>query len=235
MNFFRNFPYTKTTGISLFLHGIVIIGLGTWGFSAPVADPPAFVAVAVDIVPASVVDMGDMAKTMAEPPPPAPALVEKPAPRPAQSVPRTEPLSPALPGEAGETSVAQAVSLAPPGTAAAVSTGTGTVETTAVGKGDAATDGGGPATNANCLYGPKPTYPQAARKAGWEGAVTVRVLIDTDGSVASVSVREGSGYTILDEAAAQAVKKWRFSPAKKGGVPITSFYDIKVRFRLMDA
>jgi protein TonB len=39
----------------------------------------------------------------------------------------------------------------------------------------------------------------------------------------------------LDEAALLAVKKWHFSPAKKGGQPIASFHDVRVRFRLEDA
>jgi protein TonB len=94
---------------------------------------------------------------------------------------------------------------------------------------------GGDRTSPAYLYGSRPAYPQAARKAGWEGAVVVRALIDTAGTVASVSVKEGSGYDILDEAAVQAVKKWRYTPAKEGGVPVTSLHDIRVRFRLDEA
>ena len=63
----------------------------------------------------------------------------------------------------------------------------------------------------------------------------VRVLVDTDGSAATVTVRESSGYDLLDDSAVTAVKKWRFSPAKEGGTAIASFYDVRVRFRLEDA
>ena len=62
----------------------------------------------------------------------------------------------------------------------------------------------------------------------------VRVLLDTDGNPASVMVLETSGYEDFDTAAAQAVKKWRFSPARRGGKPVASFHDVRIRFRLYD-
>jgi protein TonB len=65
--------------------------------------------------------------------------------------------------------------------------------------------------------------------------VTVRVLVNTDGSAVSVTVRETSGHEDFDNAAAQAVKKWRFSPARRGGAPVASFHDVRVRFRLDEA
>ena len=65
--------------------------------------------------------------------------------------------------------------------------------------------------------------------------MTLRILVDTSGTPAAVTVRVGSGYEALDEAAVLAVKKWRFSPAKKGGQPIVSYHDVRVRFRLEDA
>lgn len=229
MNYFNKYPYTKATGISLLLHGIVIVCLGAFGFSTPIVQPLEVTAVEVSLVPARVIDMGDMANLTAVPTDSPPAPAEKPVPRPSE--PRAQVLPPVLPGEAGETSSG---SLAPAGrdTPAA---GSGTADTAVVGQAGSPDEDGGPSTNAGYLAGPKPAYPPAARKAGWEGAVVVRALIATDGSVAAVAVRVGSGYPILDEAAAQAVQKWRFSPARKGGRPVTGFHDVKVRFRLTDA
>jgi protein TonB len=65
--------------------------------------------------------------------------------------------------------------------------------------------------------------------------VTVRVLVGTDGDAVSVTVRVTSGHEDFDNAALQAIKKWRFSPARRGGTPVASFHDIRVRFRLEDA
>jgi protein TonB len=65
--------------------------------------------------------------------------------------------------------------------------------------------------------------------------VTVRVLVGTDGAPASVTVRATSGHEDFDSAAVQAVKKWRFSPARRGGTPVASFHDVRIRFRLDEA
>jgi protein TonB len=91
---------------------------------------------------------------------------------------------------------------------------------------------GGGGGGARLLGGANPQYPAAARKAGWEGTVLARVVIDARGKAAVVSVRQSSGYSLLDEAVRKAVKKWRFAPATQGGIPVASFHDVKVRFRL---
>jgi protein TonB len=65
--------------------------------------------------------------------------------------------------------------------------------------------------------------------------VTVRVLVGTNGTPASVTVRATSGHEDFDNAAVQAVKKWRFSPARRGVEPVASFHDVRIRFRLDEA
>jgi protein TonB len=65
--------------------------------------------------------------------------------------------------------------------------------------------------------------------------VTVRVLVGADGNPAWVTVRQTSGHGDFDSAAVQAVKKWRFSPARRGKEPVASFHDVRIRFRLDEA
>jgi protein TonB len=65
--------------------------------------------------------------------------------------------------------------------------------------------------------------------------VTVRVLVGTDGTPSSVTIRATSGHEDFDSAAVQAVKKWRFSPARRGGTLVASFHDVRIRFRLDEA
>ncbi len=77
-----------------------------------------------------------------------------------------------------------------------------------------------------------PVYPRIARESGWEGTVLVRVAVQPDGSPDSIKVRKSSGHQILDEAAVEAVKKWRFSPAKDGNIPIRSVVEIPINFDL---
>lgn len=84
------------------------------------------------------------------------------------------------------------------------------------------------------ISGPRPAYPQDARRAGQEGAVIIRVLVGTDGSAADVAVFASSGYESLDQAAVRAVKKWRFSPARNDSTAVESYYDVRIKFRLAD-
>jgi protein TonB len=93
---------------------------------------------------------------------------------------------------------------------------------------------GGEGKASGLLKGTAPRYPAAARKAGWEGLVVARVVVDTRGYAASVSIHESSGYPLLDQAVIKAVQKWIFTPATQAGKPIVSFHDVKVRFRLAD-
>jgi protein TonB len=108
------------------------------------------------------------------------------------------------------------------------------------GSGDGGDSGGGGGTgtggsgSARVLRGASPKYPAAARKAGWEGAVVVSILVDETGRAAAVTIRESSRYDSLDEAAVEAVKKWRFSPARRNGEPVASMHTVRVRFRLTD-
>lgn len=89
-----------------------------------------------------------------------------------------------------------------------------------------------PPRNPAYLHNPKPIYPMAARRAGYEGKVIVRALIQTDGSAERVEVKKSSGYELLDRAALEAVRKWRFIPAKRGSEPIVEWVDIPWIFKL---
>jgi len=89
-------------------------------------------------------------------------------------------------------------------------------------------------TKASHLSGGRPAYPYEARHASWEGTVAIRILVGTDGSPIRVAVSGSSGYSVLDEAAVQAVKNWTFSPARQGETPIESYYDVRVKFNLDD-
>lgn len=69
---------------------------------------------------------------------------------------------------------------------------------------------------------------------GWEGIVDLRVLVDARGRPADVTVVSGSGQSVLDQSAMEAVRRWKFSPAMEAGKPVTRVHDIRIRFRLDD-
>lgn len=86
-----------------------------------------------------------------------------------------------------------------------------------------------------CITRSQPPYPKEAILYGWEGSVVVRVLVGTDGLASMVTVRTSSGYKTLDDTAAEAVRRWRFSPARIDDNPVESYYDVRVKFSLDEA
>lgn len=77
----------------------------------------------------------------------------------------------------------------------------------------------------------QPDYPVAARRAGVEGAVILRAVINRDGTVGDVDIVKDLPLG-LGEAAARSVKRWRFQPATLDGVPISVYYTVTVNYRL---
>jgi periplasmic protein TonB len=79
---------------------------------------------------------------------------------------------------------------------------------------------------------PPAPHPAALRERGIEGAVLLRVKVDTQGRPADVQVQSGSGWRLFDEAALQQVRACRFVPATQGGQAIDSWVEFPVRFAL---
>lgn len=90
----------------------------------------------------------------------------------------------------------------------------------------------GPRFNAAYLNNPPPAYPLAARRRGIDGRVLVRAEIQADGSCSRVELKAGSGSDLLDQAALEAVRKWRFVPARKGGQVVVAWVEVPITFKL---
>ncbi len=65
---------------------------------------------------------------------------------------------------------------------------------------------------------PAPIYPPLAKAAHVQGAVTLQVLVGEDGHVVNAKVT--SGHPLLQQAAVQAVMRWRFTPTLLSGQPV---------------
>lgn len=93
---------------------------------------------------------------------------------------------------------------------------------------------GGGQTNSKptVLKNPVPAYPEAARAAGQQGTVVLLIAIDKIGQPTQVQVQRSSGYSILDESALTAVRRWKFIPARASGAPADSLASLRVRFAL---
>ncbi|MFL6620226.1 MAG: TonB family protein [Povalibacter sp.] len=81
----------------------------------------------------------------------------------------------------------------------------------------------------------EPIYPPASRRAGEEGTVRLRILVDERGMPREVQVTQGSGFARLDQAAMDAVRKWKFAAASNGSQPVTSWTNVAVTFRLQNS
>ncbi len=76
-----------------------------------------------------------------------------------------------------------------------------------------------------------PQYPEAARKARIEGVVILDAVIAATGEVEEVRVIR-SGGRLLDEAAAEAVRRWNYRPATLNGRSVRVLLTVTVSFRL---
>jgi periplasmic protein TonB len=156
------------------------------------------------------------AKTVPEPPPPAPTI--SPAP-PAGELPSAQPAAPALTESAPAVRFAGPPSGAPP---AAAASGRDVASASAVTQ-YARPQGG---------YQVRPSYPASARRLGVQGTTLLKVHVLIDGAVGEVVVQESAGHVDLDQAAADAVRRWRFDPARRGNEPVAMWVLLPVEFRL---
>ena len=79
---------------------------------------------------------------------------------------------------------------------------------------------------------PVPSYPPDAYRAREEGTVVVEARIDELGNASDVSVVSRSGSRLLDRAAMNEVRKWKFSPAIKDGKTVASNIQVPVDYRM---
>ena len=79
---------------------------------------------------------------------------------------------------------------------------------------------------------PQPVYPVDAWRAGRAGRVVLLVRVDDRGHVQDARVHNSSGTRSLDNAALEAVRRWKFRPALSGNRPVEHQVLVPVRFRI---
>ena len=89
-----------------------------------------------------------------------------------------------------------------------------------------------PKFNADYLDNPAPMYPSLARRMGEEGRVLLRVYVEASGLPSKVEIRTSSGSERLDQAALEAVRRWKFVPARQGDQAVPAFVVVPISFYL---
>jgi len=90
---------------------------------------------------------------------------------------------------------------------------------------------GGGITAPVATYAPIPAYSEEARKAKYQGLVSLWIVVDAQGNVSDCRVVKPLGLG-LDEKAVETVRTWKFKPAMRNGVPVPVRVGVEVFFRL---
>jgi protein TonB len=77
-----------------------------------------------------------------------------------------------------------------------------------------------------------PPYPYGARERGIEGAVQIKMLVTTEGTVGEVRILEARPEGIFEESVRRTVPQWKFAPGKIQGKAVTAWVVTTVHFRL---
>ncbi len=78
----------------------------------------------------------------------------------------------------------------------------------------------------------QPLYPSALLKKGIGGKVLITAVVSTAGQVIKANIKTSSGHSELDNAAMQAVLKWKFKPGKKNGKDVQATCVIPYTFEV---
>ncbi len=183
-------------------------------------------------------------------PTPPPRPVEKPAepaPAPARTDPAPPVAAPVATVPADPKDQAGVLTEAPPvgsrgsgeggGSGTGTGTGVGEGDGSGIGPGSGGGTGGGPyrpgsgITPPELLQEVKPDYTEEARRRNLEGEVVLEIVVRRDGSVGNMRLLHGLGGG-LDQRAMDAVRRWRFAPARRHGTPVDVLVEVAVEFKV---
>lgn len=123
------------------------------------------------------------------------------------------------------------------GVGAGRGTGIGPGDGNGIGPGSGGGTGGGPYRPGSGIEPPqlvrevKADYTEDARQRGVSGDVLLEIVVRRDGTVGDIKVLQGLGSGLNDRAV-QAVRQWRFTPARRQGTPVDVIVEVAVEFKL---
>jgi periplasmic protein TonB len=198
------------------------VALLAWVMHAPFHQPPEPAPTLMDV-------------RMIEMPPPRPALLETPRPvvKPPQPLPpvtrpvvrRSQPSTPPTMLAASPASTPSSAAFAVAPQSAVQPKEASVAQPAPVAIAAARFD-------ADYLQNPAPAYPAVSRRLREEGKVLLLVRVTAKGDAEQVQLKQGSGFSRLDEAAIKTVQQWRFVPARQGADAVAASVVVPIVFRL---
>lgn len=88
--------------------------------------------------------------------------------------------------------------------------------------------------DADYLQNPAPAYPALSRRLGEQGTVVLRVFVEPTGRPSQIGLKTGSGSPRLDQAALDAVRRWKFVAAQRGDEAVGAWVLVPIVFNLRD-
>jgi len=81
---------------------------------------------------------------------------------------------------------------------------------------------------------PPPKYPDSLKREGVSGVVAVVIVIDEKGAIISSTIGKSS-HPDFERPALDAVKNWKFKPAKKDGASVKVKVTVPLRFNVEES
>ena len=202
------------TALAVLLH---LGALAWWLLAGGVSTPPSLPMQTLNV---SLISAPEDAPRPPAPAQAAPQAVKKAAPTP----PRQLATRPQTDTPAAETVAAtQTTQQIAPATAPATASGTPSEAPPAIVP---------PRFDAAYLANPAPPYPTLSRRLNETGRVLLRVKVSAEGLPTEIDIAQSSGYPRLDEAAREAVRGWKFVPARQGDKTVPAAVQVPIVFKL---
>lgn len=88
--------------------------------------------------------------------------------------------------------------------------------------------------DADYLQNPPPAYPSMSKRLREEGKVILRVHVEVSGRPGQIEIKTSSGSPRLDQAALEAVTRWKFIAARRGDEVVAAWVLVPIIFNLKD-
>lgn len=196
--------------LAVSLHALILLGTSIANTGTPAV--PGAARVDIQLVSSA---------TRSSAPPATPVSPPPPARTARQSAPAVEATPAMVPAPAATMAYADSDPPATAGTAAPVDAIPGASAPVTEARVDARYD-----------HNPTPPFPRMSKDLRESGEVLLRVRVSAEGTVLDVAIAQSSGFPRLDSAARDAVKRWRFLPARQGDEKIESSVQVPLRFVL---